>query len=45
MLLLCAVLLLLNHDEGQLLLLKVKLHDLRPEEQTNLLVTFVDQNP
>ena len=43
-LLLRPVLLLLHHDQGQLLLLEVQLHDLRPEKQTDLLVSLVDEN-
>ena len=43
-LLLRPVLLLLHHDQGQLLLLEVQLHDLRPEKQTDFLVSLVDKN-
>ena len=44
MLLLRAVLLLLHHDQSQLLLLKIQFHNSWPEEKSDLLTAFVNQD-
>ena len=44
MLLVPALLVLLHHDKGELLLLEVQPSDLGPEEQTNLLGPLVHQD-
>ena len=38
------LLLVLDHDQGQLLLLEVQLRDLRPEEESDLGFTLEDQD-
>ena len=38
------LLLVLDHDQGQLLLLEVQLRDLRPEEEPDLGFTLEDQD-